>query len=133
MSGDQGHINIFEQGSVGDASHTVGELDEIIASAAGLLAAKGVGEGEWLGELTSAHQESGAVDGPLTFRIHSFLSLPGGRAVLVPGSLVSSFVRARSAPGGKVFSSEVTLRAVARAGQFHKNGAMVEFWMGEHV
>jgi hypothetical protein len=50
------------------------------------------------------------------------------------GILVMSFVRARSAHGGQVFASGVTVRALSKGGQFHKNGAIVEFsfpnWIG---
>jgi len=61
------HVDIFEKGTGGDSFHAIGGLDEIIAGSAGLFAAEGVGECEGFGELTSAHQESGAVDGPLIF------------------------------------------------------------------
>ena len=64
------HVDVFEDGLGGDAFYTVRGLDEVVAWAAGLFAAESVGKNEWLGELTSTHQETGAIDGPLAFKIH---------------------------------------------------------------
>jgi hypothetical protein len=67
MSLCESHVDIFEEGFAGYPSYAAGGLDEIVAGAAGLFAAESVGKNEWFGELTSAHQETGAIDGPLTF------------------------------------------------------------------
>lgn len=64
------HVDVFEDGSSGDASYAVRGLDEVVAGTAGLFPAESVGKNEWLSELTSAHQETGAIDGPLDFKIH---------------------------------------------------------------
>ncbi len=69
----QRHIDIFEQGLIGDALYTIRKFDEIIAGLARLFAAEGIGEDNWFGELTSTHQKTGAVDGPLTLSVHSIL------------------------------------------------------------
>jgi len=37
-----------------------------------LFAAETVGKDEWFGELTSAHQKTSAIDGPLAFKIHKY-------------------------------------------------------------
>ncbi len=61
------HVNVFEDGSGGDAFYAVGGLDEVVAGATGLFATERVGKNERLGELTSTHQETGTVYGPLAF------------------------------------------------------------------
>ena len=69
--GRERDVDIFEDGLGGDPSYAVGGLDEVVAGTAGLFAAESVGKDERFGELTSTHQETGAVDGPLAFKIHS--------------------------------------------------------------
>jgi hypothetical protein len=64
----------------GDPSYAIRGLDKIVAGLAGLFAAESVGKDEWFGELTSTHQETGAVNGPLTFQIHKCFLSPFGRA-----------------------------------------------------
>ena len=70
------HVDVFEEGSGGDPAYAVRELDEVVAGPAGLFAAESIGKDEWRGELTSAHQKTGAVDGPLAFNVHSALFAP---------------------------------------------------------
>jgi hypothetical protein len=61
----QGDINIFEDSSGSNAFYALGGFYEVITGEAGLFTAQSVGENQGLGELTSAHYETGAVDGPL--------------------------------------------------------------------
>ena len=72
MGLSHGHVDVFEYSLGGDSSYAVGGLDEVIAGTAGLFAAETVGKDEWFGELTSAHQKTGAIDGPLAFKIHRY-------------------------------------------------------------
>ncbi len=74
MCRHQRHVDVFEEGLGGDAHYAAAGLDEIVAGTARLFAAECVGKNEWFGELTGAHQKTGAVDGPLVFRIHVALS-----------------------------------------------------------
>jgi len=84
LGGCERHVDVFEEDLPGDPSYAVSGLDEVIAGAAGLLAAESVGKDEWFCELTSAHQEAGAVDSPLTFEIHKhFFHLSAGPGVCV--------------------------------------------------
>jgi hypothetical protein len=61
--------------------------------------------------LTSAHQKTGAVDGPLAFKIHSAFFHPSVGPVFVSGFQVSGFDRARPPLGGMLVSSGATVRA----------------------
>jgi len=68
-------VDVLEEGLSGDTSYAGRGLDEVIAGLAGLFAAESVGKNEGFGKLTSAHQKTSAVDGPLAFKIHNaFLS-----------------------------------------------------------
>ncbi|HLB93151.1 MAG TPA: hypothetical protein VJK27_12480 [Terriglobales bacterium] len=69
--GGEGHVDVFEDGSGVNAGDTVGGLDEVIAGGSGLFTAEGIGEDEWFGELTGAHQKTSAVDGPWALGVHS--------------------------------------------------------------
>jgi hypothetical protein len=69
-------VDVFEEGLGGDPAYAVRGLDEVVAGLAGLFAAESVGKDERFGELTSAHQETGAVDDPLAFDIHSAFFYP---------------------------------------------------------
>jgi hypothetical protein len=76
------HIDVFEEGFGNYRYYAAGGLDEIVAGAAGLFATESVGKNERFGKLTSTHQETGAVNGPLAFQIHEgFLSSFIGAAV----------------------------------------------------
>jgi hypothetical protein len=75
-----------------------------------LFAAESVGKDERFGELTSVHQEAGAVDGPLVFEIHKYFLSPLGSAGGVSGFQVSGFVRARM-PLGELLSQAERLYA----------------------
>ena len=77
---DERDVDVFEEGSGGDAADAFLGLYEVVTGEAGLFAAKGVGEEEWFGELTGAHQKTGTVDGPLAFYIHSAIFHPSRRA-----------------------------------------------------
>jgi len=79
----QGHVDVFKEYSVRDPSHAVGRLDEVVAGAAGLFAAERVGKDERFRKLTSAHQKSGAVNGPLAFKIHKCFFHPSAGQTLV--------------------------------------------------
>ncbi len=78
LGGCERHVDVFEENLPGDPSYAVSGLDEVIAGAAGLFAAESIGKDERFGELTSAHQEAGAVDGPLVFKIHKYFLSPLG-------------------------------------------------------
>jgi len=69
-------VDVFEEGLGGDPAYAVRGLDEVVAGLAGLFAAESVGKDERFGKLTSAHQETGAVDDPLAFDIHSAFFYP---------------------------------------------------------
>src|ERR1700676_946927 len=71
LRGRERQVDVFEEGLSGDPSYAGRGLDEVVAGLAGLFAAKSVGKNEWFGKLTSAHQKTGAIDGPLAFHIHS--------------------------------------------------------------
>ena len=78
LCGRERHIDVFEGSFSDDRSDTGRGLDEVIAGLAGLFAAESVGKNEWFSKLTSAHQKTGAIDGPLAFRIHNAsFTLPG--------------------------------------------------------
>src|SRR5208282_1688283 len=74
------HVDVFDDGLGGDSFYAVGGFDEVVSGTARLFAAESVGEDERFGELTSANQKTGAVDGPLAFKIHSCFLSPFGRA-----------------------------------------------------
>lgn len=78
----QGYVYVFKEFSGSDAEETIEDLDQVIACLAGLLAAEGVGENQRVGKLTSAHDETRAIDGPITFHVHDLFTL-WGRAVAV--------------------------------------------------
>jgi hypothetical protein len=65
-------VDVFEESLGGDATDAVGILNQVVARTAGLFAAQRIDKDERFGELTSAHQEASAVDGPLTFKILTF-------------------------------------------------------------
>jgi hypothetical protein len=112
-------VDVFEEGLGGDPAYAVRGLDEVVAGLAGLFAAESVGKDERFGELTSAHQKTGAVDGPLAFDIHSAFFHPTRFVFLV---LTERDCRSEDA----CFKwSDCTRRK--GAGQLHKNCATVEF------
>src|SRR6202521_6466443 len=113
------HVDVFEEGLRGDPFYSGRGLDEVIAGLAGLFAAESVGKNEGFDKLTSAHQKTGAVDGPLSFQFHSASLSPPPISVLV--------VTERGCrPADDCFKwSDCTRRKVA--GQLHKNCATVEF------
>ena len=76
-------VDVFEEGLGGDPAYAVRGLDEVVAGPAGLFAAESVGKDERFGELTSAHQKTGAVDDPLAFDIHSAFFHPTRYVFLV--------------------------------------------------
>ena len=109
LGGCERHVDVFEENLPGDPSYAVRGLDEVIAGAAGLFAAESIGKDERFGELTSAHQEAGAVDSPLTFEIHKHFFHPSAG----PGFRfwLSGFVRARPCSADTCFQSGATVRA----------------------
>ena len=72
----QGHVDVFEKSLGGDALYAFGGFDEVVAGATGLFAAENIRKDERFGELTSAHEETGAIDGPLRFEIHECFFRP---------------------------------------------------------
>jgi hypothetical protein len=119
LRGRERHVDVFEEGLRGDPFYSGRGLDEVIAGLAGLFAAESVGKNEGFDKLTSAHQKTGAVDGPLLFHIHSAFLSP--HPILV---LVVTERGCRSADDCFKWS-DCTRRKVA--GQLHKNCATVEF------
>jgi len=111
LGGCERHVDVFKENLSGDPSHAVRGLDEVIAGAAGLFAAESVGEDERFGELTRAHQETGAVDGPFAFEIHKYFLSPSAEPGFASGFQVSGFVRARLPLGGWLFQTEPTVPA----------------------
>ena len=75
------NVNVFEDRARSDAAKTQRRFDEVVARQAGVFAAQSVGEKKRFGELTGAHEETRAVDGPCTFNIHKFLTPQGGRQI----------------------------------------------------
>jgi len=71
LRGRERHVDVFEEGLSGDSFYSGRGLDEVIAGLAGLFAAESVGKNEGFDKLTSAHQKTSAVDGPLAFKIHN--------------------------------------------------------------
>jgi hypothetical protein len=67
MSLRKGHVDILEERLAGYPFYPARGLDQVVAGETGLFAAQSVGEDEWLGKLTGAHDEAGVVDGPLAF------------------------------------------------------------------
>lgn len=94
----QRHVDVFEGGSGGDAFDAAAGLDEVVSGTAGLFAAESVGKNEWFGELTGAHQKTGAVDDPLAFRIHGAFFHPSAGLVRFRLSILGwgNLVAARS-------------------------------------
>jgi hypothetical protein len=115
LRGRERHVDVFEEGLSGDPSYSGRSLDEVIAGLAGLFAAESVGKNEGFDKLTSAHQKTGAVDGPLMFHIHSAFLSP--HPIFVP---VVTERGCRSADDCCKWS-DCTRRKVA--GQLHKNCA----------
>ena len=125
--GCERHVDVFEDGLGGDSSYAVRGLDEVVPWTAGLFAAESVGKDEWLSELMSAHEKTGAVDGPTAFRIHSCFLSPFGRAGVC--CTLSGFM---FSPGGvaawrKARSKWSDCTRTTSGGQLHKNCATVEF------
>ena len=119
LRGRERHVDVFEEGLSGDPSYSGRGLDEVIAGLAGLFAAESVGKNEGFGKLTSAHQKTGAVDGPLMFHIHSAFLSPHPIFVLVVTER-----GCRSADDCFKWSDCTRIKV---AGQLHKNCATVEF------
>jgi hypothetical protein len=72
--------------------------------------------------LTSAHQETGAIDGPLAFWIHECFLSPVIRAAVLFLILTE---HGQHSEDTRFRWSDCT--RTTRVGQFHKNGATVEF------
>ena len=83
LRGRERHVDVFEEGLSGDPSYSGRGLDEVVAGLAGLLAAESVGKNERFRKLTSAHQKTGAIDGPLAFDIHNAFFHPARIVFLV--------------------------------------------------
>jgi hypothetical protein len=125
------YVNVFKDGLGSDAAYAVRGLDQVIAGASGLFAAERVGEDEWFGELTGAHQETGAVYGPLVVWIHGGLVSSSGVRFQVSGLRcqvsVLSFLRRGLRGFGRYGFKWSDCTRSGSMGQFHKNGATVEF------
>jgi hypothetical protein len=119
LRGRERHVDVFEESLSGNPSYTGRGLDEVIAGLAGLFAAESVGKNERFGKLTSAHQKTGAVDGPLAFHIHSAFFHPTRFVFLVLTERDSRSADARFKWSDCTREKE--------AGQLHKNCATVEF------
>ena len=122
------HIDVFEDGAWSDAAKPWRRFHQVIARKAGVLTAESVDEEQRFGELTSAHQETRAVDGPRIFKLHTSLPLGGGRRVasiwfqvsVLPGS-TRNFMRPITRPLGAGSWREVKrLYALAGGGSITK-------------
>jgi hypothetical protein len=69
--GEQGHVDVLENLAGRDAVTAIGRFDEVVALAAGVLAAERVGEGEAGSELPGVDQKTGAIGDPRSWRFHS--------------------------------------------------------------
>jgi hypothetical protein len=58
------NVNVLEDAARGDAEHTIGRFDEVIALASAMLAAEMVDEGETGAELFSLYQKTSTVSLP---------------------------------------------------------------------
>jgi hypothetical protein len=117
------YVNVFKDGLGGDAAYAVRGLDQVIAGTAGLFAAEGVGEDEWFGELAGAYEKTGAVYGPLVVWIHGAHLRFRYRFLVFERKQVL-----RSAQDDKSDGFEWgDCTRSGSTGQFHKNGATVEF------
>src|ERR1700704_3957964 len=99
LRGRERHVDVFEESLSGDPFYSGRGLDEVIAGLAGLFAAESVGKNEGFGKLTSAHQKTSAVDGPLAFKIHNAFFHPTRLVFLV-------LTDARLSLGGCLFQVE---------------------------
>jgi hypothetical protein len=80
------HVDVFEQLTSRDAPYAVGGLHNVVAGLTALFAAECVGKQERFGELTSPHQKTCAIDGPIAFGIHiAFFRCRRGRFGLACG------------------------------------------------
>jgi hypothetical protein len=68
-----GDVDVLKDLARGDADHTIGRFDEVVAFASGMLAAKSVDEAESGAELFGLDQEACAVGCPI-FRFHVALT-----------------------------------------------------------
>ena len=72
--GGKRDVGVFKELTGGDAADSVGGFDQIVAGAADVFVAEGVGKGERFGELTGAHQKARAVQVPTTLAGHDYLT-----------------------------------------------------------
>jgi hypothetical protein len=73
-----GHVDVFKDYALRDASTAVGGFNQVVASLAAMFPPECIDEGEWLGELLGLDQEAGAIDFPC-IRIFSHSSIsPSG-------------------------------------------------------
>ena len=121
------HVDVFEEGFGGYRGYAAGRLHEIVAGAAGLFAAESIGKDERFGELTSAHQEAGAVDSPLTFEIHKHFFHPSAGPGFRFWLSGFRFRPSTALLGGYLFSEWSDCTRRNRVGQLQKNCATVEF------
>src|ERR1700704_1952802 len=119
LRGRERQVDVFEEGLIGDPFYSGRGLDEVIAGLAGLFAAESVGKNEGFGKLTSAHQKTGAIDGPLAFKIHN--------AFFHPTRFVFLVVTERDFRSADACFKWSDCTRREGAGQLHKNCATVEF------
>ncbi len=68
------HIGVFKKCLRRDPANSVRGLDQVVARAAHVFMAEGIGKRDWLGELTGMHQKARAVHIPITLTDHDFLT-----------------------------------------------------------
>lgn len=122
------HVDVFEDSARSNTAKTQRRFDEVVARQARVFAAQIVGEKERFGELTSVHEETRAVDGPLAFNVHNIFtpygegggslasfwlpvagfSLLGSRSIANSGHKI---LRPCMAAGWTMARGEVTVRA----------------------
>lgn len=99
LRGRDWHIGVFKKRLGRDAANSVRGFHQVVAGAANVFVAEGIGKRDRFGELTGAHQEARAVHIPIALADHDF-----SLAICVYGCHAGS-------PGPMVCWSGVTLRA----------------------
>lgn len=123
--GQEGYVDILEERPGSDTSNPPGGLNQIVSGLAGLFSAQGVDKEQRFGELTSMHKKTGAIDGPLAFKIHNASFTLFGRLPTVCCRFRILTGHGHRPANSRFQWSDCT--RTRREGQLHKNCATVEF------
>ena len=74
MLGRDRHIRVFKKRFRRDAANSVRGLHQVVAWAANVFVAEGIGKRDWLGQLPGTHQEARAVHIPTALTDHGSLA-----------------------------------------------------------